>query len=368
MSRSEVRTLLGRMLYEDNAGAHLRNININLKQWRMLSAVVTCGSYGKAAEFLHISQPAISYTIAKMEEQLGVPLLKLEGRKAQLTESGRALLERARILLQDAADLEELAESIRRGSGPRIRLAVDQNFPTSLLLPVLGKFSIHGRSAKVHLIEVPATEMEKILQSKSADVAINEHVPPGYRGDLLMETENVLVAHPDHALFRLKRELTQADLDREIWVMGMCCISPEQRAAAHAGTSLPDRGGCWQVSNLDTAEQALIEGIGYGWLPRHRIERALKMGQLAILPLRQRGTYTSKFHLILARPFAPTVDAVHLVEVLRSVATGMGAKCGSGIRISAQTNPARSVFENNESPDFLGSAVRGARTALSQAR
>lgn len=324
MSSLKLKTLSDPMRHEDGVGIHHLDFNLNLKQWRVLSAVVACGSFGRAAEFLHLSQPAISYTIAKMEEQLGVPLLRLEGRKAQLTECGCALLQRAHMLLRDAADLEELAESLRRGTGPRIRLVVDQNFPTRLLITVLSKFSIYGRSVKVHLAEIPATEMEKALRSKSADVAINGYVPPGYRGDLLLEAEHVLVAHPDHALFALNRELTQADLDREIRVIA--CISPEPRAA-YAG-----KGGCWQVSNLDTAEQALIEGIGYGWLPRHRIERALRMGQLAILPFSQGGTYTSKFHLILARPAAPTSDALRLAEVLHSFATGLGTKNGSGIR------------------------------------
>src|ERR671927_403894 len=70
-----------------------KNFHITLKQWKMLHAVVDCGGFTDAAEYLHISQSAISYTIAKLQEQLGIPVLKLEGRKAQLTEVGRELLE-----------------------------------------------------------------------------------------------------------------------------------------------------------------------------------------------------------------------------------------------------------------------------------
>lgn len=298
------------------AAFDLRNIHINLKQWRMFHAVVAYGSFANAAEFLHVTQPAISYTIAKIENQLGVPLLKLEGRKAKLTEQGNALLERVRLLLREAAELEEFAENIRMGCGPQVRLAVDQHFPTYMLIPALRTFSLRGREVKVHLIEVPSIEIEKVLRSRAADLAINEHVPSGFHGDLLIETEYVIVARPEHPLFRLKREITQADLDREVRVVSNSEMA-NQFAQKSVGPGIAQR---WQVSNFDTAESALSEGIGYGWLPKHRIEKSLQSGRLKILPLRSGAVYKSNFYIIHARPSAPSSDASRLAEFLHSIA------------------------------------------------
>jgi DNA-binding transcriptional LysR family regulator len=89
-----------------------RNFRVSLNQWKMLHAVATCNSFSVAAEFLHVSQPSISYAIGKLEGQLGVPLLKLDGGKVELTEAGTALLERARCLMREAIALEKFAESL----------------------------------------------------------------------------------------------------------------------------------------------------------------------------------------------------------------------------------------------------------------
>jgi len=92
----------------------MRNFSSSLKQWRMLHALIDCGSYAEAAERLHVSQSTLSYTILQLQERLGVQLLKLEGRKAVLTEAGAALLERSRRVLDEARALEEFARNFEQ--------------------------------------------------------------------------------------------------------------------------------------------------------------------------------------------------------------------------------------------------------------
>lgn len=283
----------------------------------MLHAVVDCGSFANAAEFLHVSQPAISYTIAKLEELLGVRILKLEGRKAHITEPGIALLERSRFLLREAVELEEFAESLRHGRGTEVKLAVDKSFPTRVLVPALRMFSLQREGVKVHLFEVSGTKIEKALQDRSADLAISGYVPIGSQGNLLIEIEYVAVAHPDHPLFGLQRELSQADLDREMRVVcsdelgGMMNENP-----GASGTALR-----WHVSSFDTAESVLSECLGYGWLPKDRVQKSLDSGKLKILPLTRHGSYRTSFYLVHARPSAVGSEASRLADVLHSVAS-----------------------------------------------
>ena len=68
---------------------------VTLDQWRTLQAVVDHGGFAQAAEVLHRSQSSVSYTVARMQDQLGVPLLRIDGRKAVLTEAGEVLLREA---------------------------------------------------------------------------------------------------------------------------------------------------------------------------------------------------------------------------------------------------------------------------------
>ncbi|MDB5821794.1 MAG: LysR family transcriptional regulator [Herminiimonas sp.] len=85
----------------------------SLKQWRMLHAVVDCGGFAQAAERIHVSQSTLSHSINKLQEQLGVQLTRLAGRRSVLTPIGWQLLERSRRLLQEAHELEKLARSAR---------------------------------------------------------------------------------------------------------------------------------------------------------------------------------------------------------------------------------------------------------------
>lgn len=90
----------------------IRNFSSSLKQWRMLHALIDCGSYAEAADRLHVSQSTLSYTIMQLQERLGVQLLRLEGRKAVLTPVGKLLVERSRRVLDEAMELEEYARGL----------------------------------------------------------------------------------------------------------------------------------------------------------------------------------------------------------------------------------------------------------------
>jgi DNA-binding transcriptional LysR family regulator len=282
----------------------------------MLHAVVSCGTFANAAQLLHVTQPAISYAISKLEEQLGLPLLELDGRKYKLTEAGTALLEHSRTLLQQAAALEEFARHLQRGWSVEVLLAVDQEFPTSIIMPALYKFSSQCEDSIVRLMEVHTSEIQKVLYEKGIDIAINREIPAGFNGELLLEVEYVAVAHPDHPLFKLDRPLTQADLDREVEVLVKWEIVSFNRDPKEAGQVKR----YWQVSNLETVESALCHGIGYGWLPRYRVRKLLENGKLSILPLLNRSTYKSNFYLVHGRPAIRSPEAEQLAKVLQNVA------------------------------------------------
>jgi DNA-binding transcriptional LysR family regulator len=297
----------------------VQNFHISLKQWRMLHAVIDCGGFTDAAESLHISQSAISYTIGKLQEQLGIPLLKVEGRKAHITEEGRALLHRSRNLIKEALEIEAFAENLRKGWGVDVRLVVDHNFPSDLLMLALRKFSFLECNIKVSLSEVTMAQAEKALCEHAADLAICGEVPLGVLGDPLIEVEYVAVANPSHSLFALGRTIIAADLERQVQIVICNLKDPSYSNNKSHSLGYFHR---WNVSSFDSAVGALLEGLGYAWLPRHRIRKWLDQGKLAILPLNERRTYMMNFYLIHGRPWTPDSGADKLAEVLHSLASG----------------------------------------------
>lgn len=293
----------------------VQNIYVSLKQWRILHAVIDCGGYAEAAKSLHLSQSTISYTISKLQEQLGVPLLKIDGRKAILTSEGRALLDRSRHVLKEAIELETFAKNLGQGRGGEVRLVVDQNFPTPLLMQALREFTLSGEgAAEVKLREVPISQTEEVLHDLSVDLAISEHVPLGLLGEPLVEVAHIPVAHPDHPLFKLGREVTAADLAQHVQIG----IAPSGDAVRTAATNSA-QARCWLLNSCDTVVAAVREGLGYAWLPQHRVGQWIEQGLLARLPVGDKAGYKTVLYLIHGRPWSATPAANRFAEVLRSL-------------------------------------------------
>ncbi|WP_176442414.1 LysR family transcriptional regulator [Noviherbaspirillum humi] len=97
---------------------NVRRLKLNLKLWKVFHVVVATGSFAKAADILHITQPAVSYAISQLEESIGITLLRVEGRRSKLTESGKILLERSRGVLREALELEQFAATLRANAQP----------------------------------------------------------------------------------------------------------------------------------------------------------------------------------------------------------------------------------------------------------
>ena len=255
---------------------------VTLEQWRTLQAVVDCGSFAQAADVLHRSQSSISYTIARLQEQLGVPILRLDGRRAVLTEAGEVLVRRSRNLLKQAGLLEDLAHQLEQGWEAEVRLVVDNAYPTEQLVKVLSAFMPQSRGCRVKLREEVLSGVEDILRDGSADIAISALEFPGYLGRTLGVIEFVAVAHPEHALFKLNRTLSSQDLESHMQVV-----------VRDSGAKKPIDSGWlgaeqrWTVGSLATSAQFVKSGLGFAWLPSHLISQELKQGQLAVLPLEQ---------------------------------------------------------------------------------
>lgn len=288
---------------------------VTLDQWLVFATVIDAGGYAHAAEKLHRSQSAISYSMTKLQQQLGVDVMRIQGRKAVLTTSGEVLLRHARQLLSEAARIEQLGHALEQGWEAELRLTVEPLLPSKLLHNVLKRFSEELPDTQLQLGEETLSGVDEALIEQRTDLAISPWVPVGFLGSHLLETEMVAVSAPDHPLQRLNRELHLEDLAKERQVVVRDSGSKARRDAGWLGSA-----SRWTVSSMRESVSMLREGLGFGWIPVHLIQEELEIGRLKRLPLTEGGTRKVTLHLIYGDKEMAGPACRRLAEIFKQAA------------------------------------------------
>jgi len=285
--------------------------NITLEQWRSLIEVVDAGGYAQAAEKLCKSQSSVSYAVQKIESLLGVKAFEIQGRRAILTPTGQMLYRRALALVNEANDLERAAHKLSAGWEAVITIAAEILFPSDQLLTCLQRFGQESPGTRVELIESVLGGTADALLSGNVDLAISPQLPPGFLGDVLLRIRLQAVAHADHPLHQLGRELSYRDLRayRHV-VIRDSGTKRDQRAVS---VEVDQR---WTVSQVATSIQAVCMGFGFAWLPEAHISEELRTGMLKPLPLREGYAREVPLYLILANPDFAGPGVRRLADIL----------------------------------------------------
>jgi len=286
---------------------------VSLEQWRVFQAIIDQGGYAQAASYLHRSQSAVSYAMNRLQQQLGISLLKIEGRKALLTDSGEILLQRSRQLISEATEIENSAMHLQQGREAEIQFVVDAAFPNHILMSALANFANNSQGTRVQLREVVLSGASEALLQNEAELVIGIATGTGFLADPLIDIEFVAVAHPDHPLHQLKRDISSSDLSHHMHVV--IRDSGEHSNLDVGWLSSQQR---WTVSSIDSALSAIEHGLGYGWLPRHRVGDALEKGHLKPLELEQGSLYKAQLYMSFGHPQNIGPATRDLAEIIKS--------------------------------------------------
>lgn len=268
--------------------------NVTLDHWRSLVAVVDEGGYAPAAEALGKSQSTVSHSIQRLEQSLGTAVLKIEGRRAVLTSVGEVALRRARLLLDEAADIERMARTLSAGVEAELTIAVDTIFPNQILLPAIADFAASYPGTRVELVESVLSGTSDLVRHGRVQLAVTPYVPQGWLGDHLIRLEFACVASPDHPLQQLGREITDQDLRRHRQLVVR--DSGERRNLTGGWLGSEQR---LTVSTMSTRIQALCLGLGFAWSPLLKIRSELEQGLLKPLPLEHGARQYADLYLVI---------------------------------------------------------------------
>ncbi|MFJ9818647.1 transcriptional regulator CynR [Streptomyces sp. NPDC101151] len=176
-------------------------MGFELRHLRYLLAVSEHGSFTRAAEALHISQPTLSQQIKQLERVIGAQLLDRTGRAVRLTDSGETYVHHARRALQELSAAERAIHDVADLSRGNLRLAVTPTFTAYLIGPVAGQLQAHHPRISLSIKEMTQDRIESALLADDLDLGIafrGSHLPGITADDLFTEALSLVVGtlHP----------------------------------------------------------------------------------------------------------------------------------------------------------------------------
>jgi LysR family transcriptional regulator, low CO2-responsive transcriptional regulator len=262
--------------------------HVTLRQLKVFEAVARHLSFSRAAEELHLTQPAVSMQVKSLEDEAGLPLTEQIGKKIFLTDAGAELARHARLIAQQLAAADEALAAIRGVRGGRLAIGVVST--TKYFAPrLLATFRARHPGIELALVVHNREEIVRRLADNEIDLAIMGRPPQELQTVAAPFADNplVIIAAPDHPFAR-RRRLHAADLAAETFLIresGSGTRSAMERYFAEQGTVLAHT---FEMNSNETIKQAVMAGMGLSFISESTIALELAVGRL--VRLRVAGT------------------------------------------------------------------------------
>ena len=256
---------------------------LTLRQFRVFDAVARHLSFSRAAEELHLSQPAVSMQVRGIETILGMRLTEQLGKKIFLTEAGREVLHASQAITARLDDLQANLAQLRSIDSGQLNLAATSTVNV-VATDILARFRGRHPGVSVHLdVSNRAAVLDQLVGNR-IDLAIMGQVPDGLGLDAIRFMDNplVVIAPPDHPLVGQKN-ISMAGLATESFLVreaGSGTRGAMERFFAARGLEIRSS---MEMSSNEAIKQAVQAGLGLGILSLQTLEMELALKRLAVL-------------------------------------------------------------------------------------
>jgi LysR family transcriptional regulator, low CO2-responsive transcriptional regulator len=257
--------------------------HVTLRQLRVFLAAARHMNFSRAAEELHLTQPAVSTQIKELAAGVGLPLFERIGRKTYLTPAGEELLQAARAITQRLREADESIAQLKGVTGGRLNVAVisagDYFFPRVLAAfgerhpGITFNLTVHNREGLLrHLAENLADLAIMVRPPRDMDTVAIPFAPHPY----------VIVAAPGHHLAGA-RQIPRTALNRERFVQREHGSDTWNSMREVFGRQFPRLNIAMQIQSTETIKQAVVAGFGIAFLSAHTLALDLRAGNLVVL-------------------------------------------------------------------------------------
>ena len=257
--------------------------NVTFRQLKTFEAVARLLNYTRAAEELHLSQPAISMQIKQIEERAGIALFEQIGKKTFLTQAGENVQQLALAMLSQVKDCEDSLASLRGATWGHLELTVVST--AKYFAPQL--LSAFSKPHAGVTIKLSVNNREQVLQQlleNRVDLAIMGRPPRGLDAiaSAFAKHPHGIIAPPDHPMAK-KRRINLKLLGGENFIIresGSGTRTSMERMFSDHHVKLVSR---MELDSNETIKQAVMAGLGLSYLSLHTVGLELAAGKLVRL-------------------------------------------------------------------------------------
>lgn len=227
-----------------------------------LLLIVEHGTFTEAARHAHLSQPALTASIRRLEEQLGARLLHRGRKGASLTAAGAALVPSARAALAAVEEGRRAVLEIEELARGEVRIGGGATACTYLLPPTLATFRREHPGVRLWLREMTTDEARRMIDEGAIDLAVVTDADPN--SDLWFEDELVLVAAPG------------------VDPVGAPFVTFRSGATTRAllEATFPEAEIAMELGGVAAVKTHVRMGIGVALVSRHAVQTDLRLGRL----------------------------------------------------------------------------------------
>jgi DNA-binding transcriptional LysR family regulator len=293
--------------------------NVTLRQLKVFEAVARHLSFSRAAEELHLTQPAVSMQVQSLEDLAGLPLTEQIGKKIRLTAAGEEVARQARRVAQQLREAEEALVAMKGAEGGRLIIGVVST--AKYFAPyLLAEFKKRHPGIEIRLSVNNRSAIVRQLAENEIDLAIMGSPPRDFEtvAEVFADHPLIFIGAPDHPLAK-RKGIEPSALSNEILLIREQGSGTRSALERYLDEQKVGAGETLEMSSNETLKQATMAGLGIAFISEHTIGLELSVKRLAILKIA--GTPVMRqWHLVhrAEKRLLPAADAFR--EFMRSEA------------------------------------------------
>lgn len=278
---------------------------------QLFTTVAEEKSFSKAADKLHISQPAVSMQIKTLEEKYGIPLFERSHRSVKLTKAGQILYHHAKKIIYNYAKINQLIEDMYHSAKGTLSIGSGYTFGEYILPHALATFKQKYPQIIPKVTIKNSRRIFKQVVKNEIDLGIIESklTHPSVHIESFYTDEMVLIVPPQHPL-SVQPSVETEDLDEMVWILRETGSSTREFISDVFDRHDIKPKEIIEFGSSQTIKGAVESGLGISLISKKTILNELELNRLVAMTIKDEPL-VRKFYYVMNKSQLPT-KATHL--------------------------------------------------------